>query len=53
MEYKLNSKFLFRCQDCDMLLTVDFEKSDEIDKVNNDDIELECPCGGLCLVLRD
>jgi hypothetical protein len=46
-------KFLFRCEDCEMVLSVDFEEEDDLQRVDEDKMELECPCGGLCKILRD
>lgn len=46
-------KFLFRCDVCQMILSVDFEDEEDIEKINDNKIELECPCGGQCKVLRD
>jgi hypothetical protein len=47
------NKFLFRCEDCAMILSVNFEDEEDLQKVNEDKMILECPCGGHCLVLRD
>ncbi len=46
-------KFLFKCDTCQMILSVDFETEEDIEKIQDNKIELECPCGGLCKVLRD
>ena len=46
-------KFLFKCQDCQMILSVDFEEEEDLQKINDNQMILECPCGGHCLVLRD
>lgn len=46
-------KFLFKCEDCEMILSVDFEEPDDLQKVQEDKMQLECPCGGQCSVLRD
>lgn len=35
-----------------MILSVDLEEEDW-EKVQNNEIELECPCGHQCLILRD
>lgn len=45
-------KFLFKCEDCETILSVEFEDED-IKKVQEDKMFLECPCGGQCKVLRD
>ena len=46
-------KFLFKCEDCAMILSVEFEDQEDLDKVQDDRMVLECPCGGQCKVLRD
>tara|TARA_B110000503_G_scaffold113465_1_gene170322 strand:- start:16 stop:174 length:159 start_codon:yes stop_codon:yes gene_type:complete len=45
-------KFLFRCKECKTILSVDLEEED-FEKVQNNEIELECPCGNQCVILRD
>jgi hypothetical protein len=46
-------KYLFKCEDCKMILSVDFEEPEDLQKINENKMILECPCGGRCLVLRD
>lgn len=46
-------KFLFRCEDCGLVIAVDFEEEDDLKDVQEDKIVLECPCEGKCKVLRD
>jgi len=46
-------KFLFKCSDCQMIVSVDFDEPDDIEKVQEDKIVLECPCGAHSKVLRD
>lgn len=46
-------KFLFRCEDCLMVLSVEFEEEEDLKKVQEDKMVLECPCNGACKVLRD
>ena len=46
-------KFIFSCEDCGTILSAEFEEKEEIDKVNNNKVALECPCGGFCTILRD
>jgi hypothetical protein len=45
--------FLFKCEDCQMILSVSFEEEEDLQKVNDDKMFLECPCDGQCKVLRD
>jgi hypothetical protein len=46
-------KFLFRCDKCGTILSVEFEDEEDIKRVQEDKIVLECPCGDYCSVLRD
>jgi hypothetical protein len=46
-------KFLFKCDSCSMILTMEFEEAKELADLKEDKILLECPCGGMCFVLRD
>jgi len=41
------------CEECKMILTVDLETDEDIEKMNNDELELDCVCGGNCTALRD
>jgi hypothetical protein len=46
-------KFLFKCEDCGMILSVEFEEEEDLKKVQEDEMTLECPCEGHCKILRD
>ena len=46
-------KFLFKCHDCAMIVSVNLEDEEDLIKVNEDLFILECPCGGKSHVLRD
>ena len=47
-------KFLFKCDTCNMNLSVEFEDKEDLERIQEDKMILECPCGeGHCLVLRD
>jgi hypothetical protein len=46
-------KFLFRCEDCGLIVAIDFEDEEDLLDVQDDKITLECPCEGKCKVLRD
>jgi len=46
-------KFLFKCDVCEMIVSVEFDTKEECKKVTQDKMILECPCGGLCKLLRD
>ena len=45
--------FLFRCDECALIVSVDYDDEDEIEEVRNDMIILSCPCGGKCKALRN
>ena len=46
-------KFLFKCEDCAMIVSIELEEEDELERVNENKLVLECPCGGKSKVLRD
>jgi hypothetical protein len=46
-------KFLFKCDDCDMIVSIELEDEEDLIKVNEDLFVLECPCGSKSHVLRD
>ena len=46
-------EFLFKCEDCNMIVSVKLEEQEDIQKVDDNKMILECPCGGKCHVLRD
>jgi hypothetical protein len=46
-------KFLFKCKDCNMILSVELEDEEDLISVQEDKMILECPCEGKCYVLRD
>ena len=46
-------KFLFKCEECEMLINVSFEEEDDLDKVQEGKMFLECVCEGRCSVLLD
>lgn len=46
-------KFLFRCNSCEMIISVEFEEQKDISKVLDAETGLECPCGGTSAVLLD
>jgi hypothetical protein len=45
--------FLFRCEDCGMIVSIILEEEIDLEDVQEDKIVLECPCEGRCKVLRD
>lgn len=47
-------KFLFKCSDCEMIISANFDDEDDIKDIEEDKMTLECvTCGGKCHVLRD
>lgn len=48
-------KVLFRCLDCLMILSIEFDKEDldNLENLKDNKMELECACGGICEILRD
>ena len=46
-------KFLFKCEDCQMIMSVVFDDPEDLENIQEDKIHLECPCGSHCHVLRD
>jgi hypothetical protein len=46
-------KFLFRCESCQMIVSVEFDDPEEIKKIQEDQMVLECSCGDHCRTLRD
>ncbi len=46
-------KFLFKCEDCAMIVSIELEDEEDLERVHEDKFVLECPCGGKSRVLRD
>jgi len=46
-------KYLFKCEDCSLILSVDLDEEEDFKKVNDDKMILHCPCEGECKILRD
>lgn len=46
-------KFLFKCEECELILQLDFEEQEDLEKVNDDKVIIECPCGGISKILRN
>ncbi len=46
-------KFLFKCKECSMIVSVELEDEEDLKKVFDNELVLECPCGGKSHVLRD
>lgn len=45
-------KFLFRCEDCQTIVSIELLE-EEIKKAQENDLIVECPCGSQCSLLRD
>ena len=46
-------KFLFKCNDCEMIVSVSFDNKEDLDKVQEGEMVLECVCEGRSTVLLD
>lgn len=46
-------KFTFRCEDCSLILSAEFEQEKDIQDIHDNLLWLECPCGARCMPLRD
>lgn len=46
-------KFLFKCEDCEMITSFDFEDEKDIEDIQEDKLVLECACGGRAKTLRN
>ena len=46
-------KFLFKCEECGMIVSVELEDEEDLESVHEDKFILECPCGGRSFILRD
>jgi RNase P subunit RPR2 len=53
MLFGIRRKFLFRCEECKTILSVEFDDEEDIKNVEEDKVVLECPCGAHCRLLRD
>ena len=45
--------FLFKCDECALIVSVEYEDEEDLESVRNNHIVLNCPCGGKCRILRD
>ena len=46
-------KFLFKCADCAMIISLELIEEEDIASVQEGQYVLECPCGEKSYVLRD
>jgi len=53
MSNTTNNSFLFRCVECEKLISIELEDKDDVEKATNGELVLECGCGGDCEVLLD
>lgn len=53
IEKFLLKSFIFRCEECSKCLETSFEEESEINDLLEDKMLIQCPCGGIALVLRD
>ena len=53
MLFDKSKHVLFKCDECGMIVSVDFDDKEDINKLNEDKIVLECACGGESTILRN
>lgn len=53
MFFGKNIKSLYRCDSCGRTIIIDVEDPKDIKDLREDNILLECSCGGICSPLRD
>lgn len=53
MLFSKSKRVLFRCESCENIICVDFDDQDDIDKLDENKIVLECRCGGESFILRN
>jgi hypothetical protein len=46
-------KFLFKCNECNLIISVEMEDDADIESARENETDLECNCGGACKPLRD
>lgn len=46
-------KYLFRCSDCEMIVSIELEEEEDLEKLHKDEFILDCPCGGMSSQLLD
>lgn len=46
-------KFLFKCDYCEMIVSIELTDQKDIDDVNDDLFKFKCDCGGSSAPLRD
>lgn len=46
-------KYLFKCQDCQLILSAEFEEKEDLEDLQDNKMTLQCPCDGKCIILRD
>jgi hypothetical protein len=53
MLFDLKQKFLLKCKECAMIISVELDDEDDLKKAHDDEFVLQCPCGGEQHLLRD
>jgi hypothetical protein len=51
--FNKKQRFLFKCNECAMIVAIELEDEEDLEKVVENKFVLECPCGGKSCVLRD
>lgn len=53
MAWNKTRKYLFKCDHCEMILECDFQDQEDFDKIADNLLELECPCGSKSKILKN
>lgn len=53
MSFKTKQEFLFKCNKCSLIVSVEYDEEEDLDRARNDEIVLICPCEGECKILRN
>jgi hypothetical protein len=46
-------KYLFKCEECGLIVSIDFESEKDLEQIKEGQMIVECPCSGDCKVLLD
>ena len=51
--FGVKRKFLFKCESCEMIVLVELNEPEDLEKIQEDKLFLECSCGKHSKALRD
>jgi hypothetical protein len=51
--FNKKQRFLFKCNECAMIVAIELEDEEDLERVVENKFVLDCPCGGKSCVLRD